>query len=267
MRKGDRPFLWALGILGGGYVVLILSLVLANVLYLTPAGLEGFNTPQIRYAIWFSLVTSSLSALLSTLVAVPLGYVMARTDFRGKRLIDAVLDVPIVLPPLVVGLSLLILFQTWPGRIFQAHVFPVTYQRISVVIAQFAVGAAFAVRAMKITFDQMTPRSEQVALTLGCSRAQAFFRVVLPEARRGVLAAFAIAWARSFGEFGPVLVFSGATRMKTEVLSTTVFLELSVGRLDAAVAVSLFMVVVALTVLLVLRFLGPADVMGKMVRP
>jgi molybdate transport system permease protein len=267
MTRGDRPFLWALGILGGGYAVLILAMVGANILYLTPKGLEGFNTPEVRFAIWFSLVTSTASALLSTIVAIPLGYLLARTEFRGKRLADAVLDIPIVLPPLVIGLSLLILFQTWPGRMFQEHVFPVTYQRISVVIAQFAVAAAFAVRAMKITFDQMTPRNEQVALTLGCTRAQAFFRVVLPEARRGVLAAFAIAWARSFGEFGPVLVFSGSTRMKTEVLSTTVFLELSVGRLDAAVAVSLFMVVIALAVLLVLRFLGPADVMGKMVRP
>ena len=267
MTRGDRPFLWALGILGGGYVVLILSMVGANVLFLSEKGLQGFNTPEVRFAIWFSLVTSSLSALLATAVAIPTGYLMSRCSFQGKRIVDAVLDIPIVLPPLVVGLSLLILFQTWPGRMFEKYVFPVTYQRISVVIAQFAVAAAFAVRAMKITFDQMTPRSEQVAMTLGCTRAQAFFHVVLPEARRGVLAAFAIAWARSFGEFGPVLVFSGATRQKTEVLSTTVFLELSVGKLDAAVAVSLFMVLVAMAVLLVLRFLGPADVMGKMVRP
>ena len=267
MTRGDRPFYLALGILGGGYVVLILLLVLANVFKLNLDGIKAFRSPEVWYAVWFSLLTSSLSALLATMVAVPLGYVMARTSFPGKRLIDAALDIPIVLPPLVIGLSLLILFQTWPGRIFQEYVVDVTYQRISVVIAQFAVAAAFAVRAMKITFDQMTPRSEQVAMTLGCTRAQAFFHVVLPEARRGVLAAFAIAWARSFGEFGPVLVFSGSTRLKTEVLSTTVFLELSIGRLDAAVAVSLFMVVIALIVLLVLRFLGPADVMGKMVRP
>jgi molybdate transport system permease protein len=138
---------------------------------------------------------------------------------------------------------------------------------VSVVVAQFAVSCAFAVRAMKITFDQITPRSEQVAMTLGCTRQQAFFRVVVPEARRGILAAFSIAWARSFGEFGPVLVFSGATRMKTEVLSTTVFLELSVGRIEAAAAVSLFMVVVAMVVLLVLRFLGPAEAVGRTVRP
>ena len=267
MSRGDRPFLWALAILGGGYVLLIIAMVGANVLYTTGEGLRGFASADIRFAIWFSLVTSSLSALLSTIVAVPLGYLMSRTEFRGKRILDAILDIPIVLPLLVVGLSLLILFQTRLGRAFQENIFPVTYQRVSVVIAQFAVGAAFAVRAMKIAFDQMTPRSEQVAMTLGCSRAQAFFRVVLPEARRGVLAAFAIAWARSFGEFGPVLVFSGATRGKTEVLSTTVFLELSVGRLEAAVAVSLFMVVVAMAVLIVLRFLGPADAVGRAVRP
>ncbi|MBI3855836.1 MAG: ABC transporter permease [Planctomycetes bacterium] len=267
MARDDRPFLWALAIIGGAYVVLILAMVESNAHYVSQKGLVGFGTPEIRFAIWFSLLTSSLSALLSTIVALPLGYLMSRTQFRGKRLLDAILDIPIVLPPLVVGLSLLIMFQTLPGRLFQENLFPVTYQRVSVVLAQFAVAAAFAVRAMKITFDQMTPRSEQVAMTLGCSRAQAFFRVVLPEARRGILAAFAIAWARSFGEFGPVLVFSGATRMKTEVLSTTVFLELSVGRLEAAASVSLFMVVIAMAVLLVLRFLGPADAVGRTVRP
>jgi molybdate transport system permease protein len=267
MSRDDRPFLLALFTIGGAYVILIFAMVVANAQYVGRFGLAGFRSPEIQYAIWFSLLTSTASALLSTFVAVPLGYVMSRIQFRGKRFLDAVLDIPIVLPPLVVGLSLLILFQTLPGRLFQDHVFPVTYQRISVVLAQFAVGCAFAVRAMKITFDQMTPRSEQVAMTLGCTWQQAFFRVVLPEARRGILAAFAIAWARSFGEFGPVLVFSGATRLKTEVLSTTVFLELSVGRLEAAAAVSLFMVVVALIVLLILRFLGPADAVGRTVRP
>jgi molybdate transport system permease protein len=109
---------------------------------------------------------------------------------------------------------------------------------------------------MKITFDQMSPRTEWVAQTLGCTRSEAFFRVTLPEARRGILTAATLAWARSIGEFGPVLVFSGATRLKTEVLATTVFLELSVGRLEAAVAVSLLMVVMAVTVLLVVRRYG-----------
>jgi molybdate transport system permease protein len=135
-----------------------------------------------------------------------------------------------------------------------------------VILAQFSVAAAFAVRVLLAAFNQMTPRSEQVALTLGCSRAQAFFRVVLPEARRAVLAAFAIAWARSHGEFGPVLVFAGATRMRTEVLSTTVFLEWSVGKLEPAVAVSLLMVLIAVIVLVLLQHLGKTDALEGTVR-
>ena len=75
---------------------------------------------------------------------------------------------------------------------------------------------------------------EEVALALGCSRLQAFSHVVLPEAKRGMLTAMTLAWARSLGEFGPLLIFAGATRNKTEVLSTTVFLELSIGDLEAA---------------------------------
>src|SRR6185295_17873625 len=176
-----------------------------------------------------------------------------------------ILDIPIVLPPLVIGLSLLILFQTSIGRYIDQHIIGVTYAIPSVILAQFSVACAFSVRTMRGAFEQISPRCEQVAMTLGCGRAESFWRVALPEARRGVLAAMTLAWARSLGEFGPILVFSGATRMKTEVLPTTVFLELSVGRLESAVAVSLFMVLVAMAVLLVLRFLG-GDSLGRAVR-
>ena len=109
---------------------------------------------------------------------------------------------------------------------------------------------------MLVTFDQISPRCEQVALTLGCNRSQAFWRVALPEARRGVLTAATLAWARALGEFGPILVFSGATRLRTEVLPTSVFLELSIGNIEAAVAVSLIMIVAAVAVLTVARLFG-----------
>jgi molybdate transport system permease protein len=109
---------------------------------------------------------------------------------------------------------------------------------------------------MRVAFDQIDPRAEEVARTLGCTRGQAFLQIALPQAWRGMMAAITIAWARALGEFGPILVFAGATRMRTEVLSTSVFLELSIGQLDAAVAVSLMMVAMAAVVLLVLRLLG-----------
>ena len=163
------------------------------------------------------------------------------------------LDIPIVLPPLVVGLSLLILFQFWPFRLTSHWV---VYQIPAVILAQFMVAAAFAIRTMRATFDQIDTRPEQVALTLGCNQAQAFMLVVFPQSRRGMLTAGTLAWARALGEFGPLLIFAGATRNKTEVLSTTVFLELSIGDLEAAVAVSLIMVFAAVVVLIVARIWG-----------
>lgn len=255
--KSDAPFYIALGLLGGLYVVLIAALLVSDVAHTSAEDMgRVFASPQIRAAVWLSLISCTAAAILSVWVAVPLGYLLSRTRFSGRGAIDLLLDVPIVLPPLVVGLSLLILFHTAPGRWFQQTAFPVTYAVAGVVLAQFATSAAFAVRTMRVTFDQIDPRTEDLARTLGCSRAQAFWQVTLPEARRGVLTAFTLAWARALGEFGPILVFCGATRMRTEVLSTSVFLELSIGNLEAALAVSLLMIVVAVAVLAVTRAFG-----------
>jgi molybdate transport system permease protein len=255
----DWPFFACLAAIGGAYVLLIAAMVLADVFYVSPRHIaQALASREIQFAIRLSLISCSITALLSVVVAVPLGYLLARCEFRGKALLDATIDIPIVLPPLVIGLSLLILFQVKIGGgsieswLTRAG-FPITYRVPAVILAQFSVCAAFAVRTMRISFEQINPRSEQVALTLGCSRAQAFWRVTLPEARRPLLAAGTLAWARALGEFGPVLVFAGATRLRTEVLSTSVFLELSVGSIEAAVAVSLLMIATALLVLALLR--------------
>lgn len=252
----DVPFLTGFGVLLGSYVLLILGLLLALASFTTPAHLmAALASEEIRYAFRLSVLSCTLSTLLSLWIAVPAGYLLSRFQFTGRSLVDAVLDIPIVLPPLVLGLALLILFQLPPGRAVE-RVLPVTFAVPSVVLAQFSVACAFAVRTMRVTFDQISPRAEQVALTLGCNRSQAFWIVVFPEARRGLLTAATLAWARSLGEFGPILVFSGATRMRTEVLPTTVFLELSVGNIGAAAAVSLVMVVTAMAVLVLARVFG-----------
>ena len=254
--RSDVPFLVALGLLGGLYVLLIVGMLVADASFTTPGHLwNALKSREIRYSIKLSLISCTITAILSVWVAVPLGYLMSRYQFRGKGFVDAVIDVPIVLPPLVVGLSLLILFQTAPGRAIESAV-PITYAIPAVILAQLSVACAFAVRTMRVSFDQISPRREQVARTLGCTRGQAFWRVVLPEARGGMITAATVAWARALGEFGPILVFAGATRMRTEVLSTTIFLELSVGNLEAAVAVSLLMVLAAVLVLVILRWAG-----------
>ncbi|MBI3877910.1 MAG: ABC transporter permease, partial [Verrucomicrobia bacterium] len=183
------------------------------------------------------------------------GYLLSRGRFAGKPVLDAARDSPLLLPPMVVGLCLLIFFQTPVGKLVE-RVVPFTYTVAGVVLAQFVIGAAFAVRTMRGVFDHLSSRPEDVAMTLGCSRGRAVWLVTLPAAKRGMFAAFSIAWARSLGEFGPILVFAGATRMKTEVLPTSVFIELSVGRLEAAVAVSIVMVVLAMLVLVGVRLAG-----------
>ena len=213
---------------------------------------KALAKPEIQYSIRLSLISCTITAILSLWVAIPIGYLMSRYRFFGHSLLDAILDIPIVLPPLVVGLSLLIAFQFLPVFIREI----VVYEIPAVILAQFMVACAFAVRTMRATFDQIDVRHEHVALTLGCSRFQAFHRVVLPDASRGALTAATLAWARALGEFGPLLIFAGATRNKTEVLSTTVFLEMNVGDLGAAVAVSLIMVTGAVLVLIVARIWG-----------
>jgi molybdate transport system permease protein len=271
ITHSNRWFVASFVLIGSTYLVLILGMLLADVAYALEQSISkakrgdsfwvsmvsdnpisvSLRDPKIQYSIWLSMISCTLSAILSVLFAVPLGYVLSRIPFRGRDLVDSLLDIPIVLPPLIVGLSLLILFQfapfSWVAR-------SIVYQVPAVVLAQWAVSCAYAVRTMKMTFDQIDPRCEQVAISLGCTRFQAFSLVTFPEAKLGLLTAFTLAWARSLGEFGPLLIFAGATRMKTEVLSTSVFLEMNVGNIEGAVAVSLLMIFVSIVVMIITRW-------------
>ena len=282
LRIANRAFVVSFVLIGATYLVLILGMLIADVAYVFEQSKSkarnssqfwtsmisdnsiavSLRDPKIQYSIWLSMISCTLAAILSVVFAVPLGYVLSRIPFRGRNFVDAFLDIPIVLPPLIVGLSLLILFQFVPFKWFARSI---VYQIPAVVLAQWAVSCAYAVRTMKMTFDQINPRCEQVAISLGCSRFQAFSWVTFPEARLGLLTAFTLAWARSLGEFGPLLIFAGATRMKTEVLSTSVFLEMNVGNIEGAVAVSLLMIFAAIVVLMITRWASNQSADGKAV--
>lgn len=263
-NRSDLPFYAALIIISSTYLVLIGAMLIADLSFTSPGNLlQALQSQEIRYAIKLSLISCTMTTILSLWIAVPAAYLLTHFNFRGRTLINTLLDIPIVLPPLVIGLSLLILFQTPIGRMIEGVV-GVTYEIPSVVLAQLMVACAFAIRTMEVAFRQIDPRQEQVALTLGCSRMQALFSVVLPEAREGLLTAASLAWARAMGEFGPILIFSGATRMRTEVLSTTIFLELSVGNIEAAVAVSLIMITAAVLVLVFVRKFGSFKLFGRL---
>jgi molybdate transport system permease protein len=244
-----------------GYALLLAGILLATG---SSASVEMFSkalaTREIQHSIATSLLTSTLATILAMWVAAPAAYLLSRSQFRGKVALELLLDLPVVMPPLVLGLGLLLLFQTalgcWIENSLGLHF---TYSVAGVVLAQFVIATAFAIRSLRATFDEIPRRNENVARTLGASDFQAFCRVVLPAARRGIFHATAVSWARSLGEFGPILVFAGTTRMKTEVMPTTIFLELNVGNLESAAAVSILLLLAAAMVLAVLRWIDSRE--------
>ncbi|MDA0749102.1 MAG: ABC transporter permease [Verrucomicrobia bacterium] len=252
--RSDLPFILGLCLLGGFYVVMILLMVLADLHYTDASSLKQIlGKREIQFSIKLSLISCTLSTLFSLWISVPIGYLMSRFQFRFKSVVDTILDIPIVLPPLVVGLSLLILFNYAPFKWLSKWV---VFEMPAVILAQFMVACAFAVRTMRVTFDQIPERYEQVAMTLGCNRSQAFWKVIFPQAKRGLLAAGTLAWARSLGEFGPILVFAGSTSMRTEVLPTSVYLEMQSGNLKGMLSVSIVMILLSAVVLIMARLFG-----------
>jgi molybdate transport system permease protein len=211
--------------------------------------------------------------------AIPVGYALSRYRFPGSVVMDALVDLPIVLPPIVIGISLLVLFQTPAGRWVQSLEWPgaaagwiashprwlgwlgarpleFVYTPKGIVLCQFFASASYGIRSAQAAFDGADRRLEDLALTLGCTRGQALWRVALPMARNGLAAGAVLAWAKTVGLFAPLMIFAGTVRMKTEVLPTTIYLELSIGRVEPALAVALLMLALAMIALVAIHGLG-----------
>ncbi len=217
---------------------------------------EPWQDAAIRYSATLSLVSSLTAAVLALAVTIPCGYVLSRYEFPGKRLLDILLYLPIITPGLVIGVSLLIFFQTGPGKFIEHHIAVFTFSRAGIVLAQTLVASAFCVRLVKLAFDRASARRARIAETLGATRWQAFRYIEFAEARSGLVEAFVLGWAAALGSFGPVILFCGTTRMRTEVLSTSIFLEFSVGNLERALVLSIWMGALGAVVLIITRLLG-----------
>jgi molybdate transport system permease protein len=270
MASGETPIRGWSGLLFVGslslFVVLFITfallLILADVLYIDwQSVLTVMTSGFIGHALWMSLWTSVCTVVLSVLFAIPMGYVLSRFRFPGHVIVDSLVDLPIVFPPVVVGLTLLVFFTQTPiGRWLESNGLEFIFQPKGIVLCQFVVSASFAIRSAKSTFDEIDRRLESVALTLGCTYWGGFRKVSLPLARNGVIAGAILTWARAFGLFGPLMIFVGSFRGRTEVLSTTVCLEQSVGHLEEALAVSLLLVAVAMICLITIRLVGGRSV-------
>lgn len=239
------------------YVGFIVVLIAADISYLRLDKFIGiFRNRDILFAMKLSFITSMLSVIFSLFFAIPIGYGLSRYRFAGKLLVDTIIDMLIVLPPLVIGVSLLIFFRTPLGRAIEASGLHFVYTPLGIVLAQFIVSSAFAVRAIKAAFDTIDKRLEDVARTLGFSKLKAFLKVTLPLARNGIIAGAVITWAHAVGIFGPIMVFVGTTRLKTEILPTSIYLELSIGRIEEALAISMVMIIFSIITIALFKKLG-----------
>ncbi len=241
------------------FVTFVFVLIVTDVLYVDRKAVATILSSKfILHALWMSIWTSLATTLIALLFAVPMGYALSRFRFPGHILADAVVDLPIVFPPLVAGLTLLVFFsQTALGRWIQEDLgLEFVFQPKGIVLCQFVAAASFAIRSAKTAFDDVDRRYEHVALTLGCTQWGSFHRVSLPLARNGIIAGGILTWARAFGLFGPLMIFVGSFRGRTEVLSTTIFLEQSVGNLEVALAIALLLIFVALIAVTGIRLAG-----------
>lgn len=219
---------------------------------------ELLRTKPVRQALVLSLWTSTVTVVLAVMFGTPVAYLLARVRFPGRAIADALIDLPIVLPPTVAGVALLTAFgrrgllgepiEEWTGFTFG-------FRTTAVVMAQLLVAAPFYVRAAKSGFEAVDPQLERVAYTLGASRVRTFLRITAPQAWPALLAGVVLCWARAMGELGATLIFAGNLEGRTQTMPLAVisaFEGSSLG-LDGAVALSLILLAVALVVLVAFR--------------
>jgi molybdate transport system permease protein len=235
--------------------VAFLSLPLLALLFYGPPGdiIANLKEPAVRQAISLSLRTSSWATLASVLLGTPVAYLLARRQFRGRALLDVLVDLPIVLPPAVAGLALLLVFGRagWLGQPLAAAGLRITFTELAVVMAQTFIAVSFFVRSATIGFATVEPELEDAAAIDGATSWQVFSRMTVPLARRALLAGIVLAWARAMGEFGATIIFAGNLPGRTQTMPLAIYLGFE---MDLSLAVTLSVILVgfaALSLLLV----------------
>ena len=243
--------------LPAGLALVFLTLPLVALLVRAPwRTLPGeLASPVIRDALWLSLLCATLATAACLLLGVPLAWALARTSFRGLRVVRALVTVPLVLPPVVGGLALLLALgrRGVLGRYLDAW-FGLTlpFSTAAVVLAEAFVAMPFLVIAVEGALRGMDRGVEEAAATLGASRWTVFRRVTLPLVAPGIAAGGVLCWARAMGEFGATIMFAGSSPGRTQTVPLQVYLVLEQDP-GGAIVLSLVLLVVAVTVLVGLR--------------
>ncbi len=254
-RALGRPPAILVAVAAVGLVFLVIPLVsiLARAPWHTLLAQAG--GPLVRQALWLSVWTSTVSAVICVVVGVPLAWVLARADLPGRSVLRAAITLPLVLPPVVGGIALLMAF----GRngIFGRYLdswfgYTLPYTAAAVVMAQTFVALPFLVLSVEGTLRATDSRFDQVAATLGSSRLTAFRRVTLPMIWPGVVSGAVLSWARALGEFGATATFAGSYPGTTRTMPLQIYLAFQ-STPQAALSLSVILIIVSLIVLVSLR--------------
>ena len=262
MNKGATR--WSLRAVVIGYLFVLLILPVAVILWRTfENGLgpvwDGLTSPEARHAFKVTLEVAIAATVINTVFGIAAAILLVRHRFPGAGIIDALIDLPIAVSPVVVGLALILVYgrRTSVGSWFGDHGINIIFSLPGMVMATVFVSLPLVVRAVAPVLEEMGDEQEQAAATLGASSRQTFFRITLPSIRGALAYGVVLALARSLGEFGAIAVVSGALLGKTQTV--TLFVQERFQNFDqpAAYAGATALVVVAVSALVASRFLRP----------
>jgi molybdate transport system permease protein len=213
------------------------------------------TAPGVGQALRLSLVSATLATLASLVLGIPIAWVLARSQIRGRSVLRALVTVPLVLPPVVGGVALFLVLgrQGIVGRwLFETTGFTIPFTTLAVVIAETFVAMPFLIISVEGALQAADARFEDAAATLGADRWTTFRRVTLPLVTPGVAAGAVLCWARALGEFGATITFAGNFPGTTQTMPLAVYLALQSSP-EAAIVLSLVLLAVSLATLLLLR--------------
>ena len=242
----------------GGLLAAFLGLPVATLLLraAVDGGMAGVvGSTEILDALALSLGTTAVSLLVTVALGLPLALLLARRSFRGKWLVETIVDLPIVLPPAVAGLALLLVFgrRGVLGEPLGAAGIELAFTTSAVVLAQAFVSAPFFVRSARAGLAAIDGDLEDAARVDGATERQVLVAITLPLAGPALAAGLVMAWARALGEFGATIMFAGNVVGRTQTLPLLVYGEFQGGSLDASIAAAAILVAAALGVLVAVR--------------
>ncbi len=252
---GGRPLL----VFGGAVAALLaLPVVVLVVRSIATGALRAaFEDPVVLDALTLSLSTTAVSLLLTIILGLPLAYLLARRRFRGSSIVEAVVDLPIVLPPTVAGLGLLLVFgrRGLLGPPLEALGITLPFTTAAVIIAQTFVAAPFFIRSARTGLAGVDRDLEDAARVDGARERNVFRWITVPLAAPALTAGIVMTWSRALGEFGATIMFAGSFPGRTETLPLAVYAEFGAGNLDASIAAASILILAAFGVFIAVRAL------------